>query len=414
MGGPIVRTASPSAMREVNRSILLTLIRLYQPISRIGLSRRTGFSFSNVNEIIKQLIDEDLLTEQRAKPEGRGRVPVELCLNDAGVPILGVSIRSSKTTIALAGLAGTVRATREFPTPADPHALVRQIAAATRSFQNSPLVTKKAIRAIGISFPGLVNAGTGKILLAPVLPGYTGFPLAEKISSATGVTTLVENDCNLGALAELWLSGVEGLNLDGFVFVEIGDVGVGGGIIMHREVYRGHDLSYAAEFGHLIMDINGPQCSCGRRGCWEQYVCNRATWHRYCPQKQFEPEAFRELIERSASGDCRAVKALLQTAEYLSAGLSSIACIVNPDLIILCGQITQAWPQIGPTVERAFSSDQFRLKLRVAHLSSEELFLHGAITIGITTFFGKRELGILPSRARKAQTPLSEKQRVKR
>jgi predicted NBD/HSP70 family sugar kinase len=391
---PILSMGSPSRMREVNRSILLTLIRRRQPVSRLDLAKQTGFSCSNVSEIVEELVRDRLVTEKKAKSEGRGRAPIHLFIDEEGYPVLGVSVRPTRTTLALSGLGGHIKSRTDFPTPQDPIALARKIQSSVQALSRAEL-RGSALHKIGISVPGTVDAATGRVLFAPTLPGYCDFELAAEISRRTGVLTLVENDCNLGAFAELWLSGVEVLDLDAFVFVEVGDLGVGGGIIMNREVFRGHDQRFAGEFGHMVLDPSGPKCGCGRHGCWEMLICDRATCARNDPSKPFRPDSMRRLIRKATSGDSQALSALRVTAEYLSAGLSNIVCVLNPQVIILSGEITAAWEQIGSIVLEKFAAESIHLEIRLARLTAEELFLHGAIAVALSSLFGRPKLGIL-------------------
>jgi predicted NBD/HSP70 family sugar kinase len=381
-------------MREVNRSILLKLIRRQQPVSRLELAKQTGFSCSNVSEIVEELVRDRLVVEKKAKSDGRGRAPIHLFINENGCPVVGVSIRPMQTTIVLSGLGGKIRSRSDFATSEDPSALVRQVADWVKSSGRRD-VSGIALHKIGISVPGTVDV-TGRVLFAPTLPDYSDFPLAAETFHYTGIPTVVENDCNLGAFAELWLSGVEVLNLDTFVFIEVGDRGVGGGIITNREVYRGHDQTFAGEFGHMVLDPLGPPCGCGRRGCWELFVCDRATCARYEPFQPFQADSMQRVIQCAADGDTRALSALTTTAEYLSAGLSNIVCALNPQTIIVSGQITQAWEQIGRIVQEKFATDRIRLEIRLARLEAEELFLHGSIAVALSAVFGQPRLGILP------------------
>src|SRR6185312_2007679 len=96
--------------RDANRSIILNLIRLRQPISRAALSEQTGIYRSNVSGIVEDLIARDLVTERKGKPEGRGRVPIFLSLKADGFQVLGINMRPHKTSVALAGLTGEVKA----------------------------------------------------------------------------------------------------------------------------------------------------------------------------------------------------------------------------------------------------------------------------------------------------------------
>jgi len=125
---------------------------------------------------------------------------------------------------------------------------------------------------------------------------------------------LIDNDCNLAAQAELWLNEKEAPGLDDFVLLEIGDVEVGAGIILNRRLYRGHGSSFAAEFGDVVVDPEGPRCRCGRRECLELYVCDGAIWRSYSPKSQFSAPGFATLCQLARRRDARALAAFEKTA----------------------------------------------------------------------------------------------------
>lgn len=380
-------------MREVNRSIILNMIRLHYPISRAELSERSGIFRSNVSGIVDELINLGLVKEERATPVGRGRVPFHLYLNDHGFRVLGVSIRATRTTVAFAGLAGHIEKTVSMPTPQQPEALVEGVAAAIAGIRGELAPTEGDFEEICVSVPGLVDVGSGGVRWVSALADYTGFPLRAAIEKATGVQTTVDNDCNLGAMAELWLSDREDVPLKDFVFLDIGGFGVGGGMIINHELYRGHDSTFAAEYGHMSVAMDGPKCTCGRRGCLELYVADRATWHRWKPGKRFEPEQFESFIEAARSGDREAVRAAAETARVLAVGISNIVFALNPEVIVIAGRITALWDILEPPVTQALGSTHISVRVRPARLSSEDLFLQGAVTQAASKAFAKPKFG---------------------
>ena len=109
-------TATTGSVRDINRSILLNLVRSEQPISRADLSRRTGMFRSNVSAIIDELVNERMLTEERPMSAGRGRVPTHLRLNDSAYPVIGVYVQPATTLVAFAGLNGSLNKIWSFPT----------------------------------------------------------------------------------------------------------------------------------------------------------------------------------------------------------------------------------------------------------------------------------------------------------
>jgi N-acetylglucosamine repressor len=389
----LIHTATPSTVRAINRSLILNLIRLHQPISRAELSQRTGIFRSNISDIVEELIEQQLVVEKRGRAIGPGRVPMLLSLNSDGARVLAVSVRPSETLVAAAGLTGRIYHSLAFETPRGPREFTKMLLGTITKFRERYPGHGAALQEIGIGVPGLVNASNGQILWLPALPEYSGLELAAAIEEHCGISTAIDNDSNLAALAELWSN--ETADLSNFVVVVIGDVGVGAGIVLNRELYRGHDTSFAAEFGHMIVDPAGPECSCGRRGCWELFVSDRATWTRYARagEQEFSESRFKELLRLAFAGDKRAWGALSDTAKYLSLGLSNIFLALNPEIIIVAGQVVKAWDLIQHTVGRVFRLPILSVPIRAARPDIEQLYLQGAVRLALRKAFAKPKLG---------------------
>jgi Transcriptional regulator/sugar kinase len=385
-------TATTGSVRDINRSILLNLVRSEQPISRADLSRRTGMFRSNVSAIIDQLVDEGMLTEERPLHAGRGRVPTHLRLNDSAYPVVGVYVQPATTLVAFAGLNGALNKTWSFPTVQQPVPFVQELRRTISKIQREMRVDR--LQRIGIAFPGFVNAKTGRIKFSPGLPEFSGYSLRDEMQRKIGVPVCADNDSNLGALSELWLRKAdEHEGPVNFVFISIGESGVGSGAVLDGQLYRGHDSQFAVEFGHMIVDPKGEKCSCGRSGCWERYIRNKAAWKRYKPKTAFHKERFIEFVQAARSGDPAAVAALRETASYIALGVSNIAFALNPGALILAGEITDAWDVIREPIEAVFQSLRAGTVLRRARLERELPHLHGAICLALNDVFAKPVLG---------------------
>lgn len=383
-----IRTATPSSVRAVNRSIMLELIRRHQPISRADLARMTGVFRSSVSDIVDELVAERLVSEERATPSGRGRVPMSLQLNDDSHRIIGLNIRPTHCQIACAGLSGRIQETLTFETPSSPGKLVRAVGKALRH-----LHATEPFHRMGIAIPGHVDAPTGRILWTPTHPELTGFGITDEIQNQTGIAALADNDCNVGALSELWLSTEDRHSrASDFVFLNVSDFGAGAGAVLNGRIYLGHDAHFAAEFGHMVVDPHGPPCRCGRRGCWELFVSNAATLGRY-DSEPFTAERFKGLIEAARQGDSRALDTLRETANYLSLGISNIAFALNPAEVVVAGRITAAWDLIQHEVEAAYGSPQLRCIVRPARFSADDSLLHGAVCLALRETFAAPDFG---------------------
>ncbi len=391
---PRIVTATPVTVRKVNRAIVLNLIRSHQPISRASLARHTGIHRSNVSMIAEELIQEGLVDETLANPKGRGRVPYLLTLNPASLHIIGVNVRVTETQVVLGQFDGEMVHLFSFETPPRPEVFVAEL---TRRLEEVVKGERrgvgKSVRKMVVSIPGMVNSN--RQLWVPALPGFSAFPLGEELQKHTGFATSIINNATLAAAAEMWLETGSRQPVQNFVFVVIGDAGVGSGLVLNGSLYRGHDGMFAGEFGHMVVSGENMQCPCGRQGCWQLFIADRATWRRYDPQGMFDQVKFDEMMERAQLGDDAALKAIRETARYIALGLSNVCLALNPEAIIIGGRITKAWDIVKAEIDKTVHATYLGVEIRPARLPLNELFLRGTINIGLEHFFAGPELGVL-------------------
>ena len=367
-------SATQETVRQLNRRLIFHLIRAEPGVSRVELSKRSGISRSNVSSIVEELAAAGLIDQAKAEPSGRGRVPTKLNIDDRDSAVIAVSIRRWRTSIGIAAASGRILRSVEIPTTADPDALVACIESAAAKL-GAPRAWAGRKPVVGVSVPGSVNHSAGRVVRIPGLRRYEGYELAAAVQSALGLTTVADNDCNLGALAELWNNASEVRGLADFVFLEIGQFGVGAGIVLDRKLYRGHDQTLVGELGHMVIDPLGPECACGRRGCWERYICDEATFHRWSDEPGYQPERFHEMVAAAMAGDGAAREAFEETLEHTLLGVSNIQAILNPQAVILAGEITRLWPLF----EKGKSAGGIRPATRASH----DLFFQGAAVLAV-------------------------------
>ncbi len=391
-----IRTARPSSVRAVNRSIMLELIRRFQPISRADLARMTGIFRSSVSEIIDELVEQGWLTEEQTSAPGRlGRIPKNLSLNELSYPVLGINVRPKYFQLAFAGLNGHIRKSLKFETPGSPKELVRALTRAIKVMHKElGWHGDSQFRRMGIAIPGHVDATSGEIVWVPTHTELNGFPIGATMEKLTGIPAVADNDCNLGALSELWLTSQKTKDKsDDFVFLNVSDFGTGAGVVVDGELFCSHDGHFAAEVGHMVIDRNGPLCSCGRHGCWELFVSNNATWRRVYPDQPYNDESFLEMLAQARSGNKACLASLQKTAEYLSLGISNIGFLFNPAEIVVAGRITWVWDLLQERVNQAFGSQRLGFRIRPAHLSADDPLLHGAVCLALRDIFAGPKFG---------------------
>ena len=349
------KLATRSTGREINRQILLNLVREHQPISRADLARRMKVGRPRVTALVNELLSEGVLQEGEAVESPRGRRPRMLHVRTRDRLVVAADVRFNRTWLMLSDFAGTQIALETFETPLDPAGLTAELAARIERILNT-YGQGGTCEGVGIAVPGMVDNKTGRILNAPQL-GWRDVEIRSSLAAATGLPVHIENAPIACALSKMWLGQREGDTAD-FVYVTVSE-GVGAGVVVNGEVMRGSTHT-AGEFGHVPINPDGPRCLCGARGCWEAHTSNLATLSRYLG-RELSPTETRallaetpltvtDLITRARTGDTKARDALLETGRYLGVGLAMIVNSLNPSRIFVGGEVTAAWDLIGPAV----------------------------------------------------------------
>ena len=357
------QVATSETARDINRRIVLNLIRTHQPISRADLARHSGLQRSTVSVIAEQLIKERWITEGANGHTPRGRRPTFLHLNKERVGIIGINVRPVATTLALADLDANFLAQDSLATPQEPKQFLAELIPRVQKLMASrPELT---FEGIGVSVPGRVDLATSKIVFAPNL-GWRDFDLKTPLEKATHLPVEMENAANSCALSEICF-GRRAEGLRNLVVVTVSE-GIGCGLILNHQLVQG-STGTAGEFGHAALIQDGLECSCGNRGCWEMYASNSAAVRYYTQagsqnrgRRSVAAEnaiSFDHLLRLAEQGDSKAVDALQQMAKSLGLGLAPLIAGLAPDMIVIVGEVTRAWHKVGPIIKDTVSKHSF-------------------------------------------------------
>ena len=226
------QTASSEVIRDINRRIVLNLIRTRQPISRADLARASGMQRSTISLIVEELIDGTWVLEGPTGRLPRGRRPTYLRLNDERA-IIGVDIRPTQTTIALADVNGRFTSQEVMATPADPREALDEMIARILSIAGS--CEGRKIEGIGVSLPGRYDRATDRLVFAPNLK-WRDVDLRTPIAAATGLEVELENAANACALAAVWFDKMESFR--NLVVLTVSE-GIGAGVLVNGQLARG-------------------------------------------------------------------------------------------------------------------------------------------------------------------------------
>lgn len=235
------------------------------------------------------------------------------------------------------------------------------------------------VAAIGVGSPGNVDFEQGRIISSANIKDWADAPIREKLQSKFHLPVWTDNDANMVAIAEARVGAGRGFNHILFVSV---DSGIGGGIVINGQLYRGGSFN-AAEIGHISIDYDGLPCYCGGKGCLERYASAQAIVDLYRKKlvddnQEYEEELLStELVfERARNGDTLAREALDENTEYLGIGLANAVNLLNPQAIILGGSVTDAGEDYIGRVrkvvfERALRTSLPGLRLLKARLGND-------------------------------------------
>jgi predicted NBD/HSP70 family sugar kinase len=338
--------ASSEVARDINRRIVLNLIRTRHPISRADLARLSGLQRSTISLIVEQLIEENWVLEGPTGRLPRGRRPTFLRLNDERV-IIGVDVRPTQTTVALADANGRFISQEMMATQADPKVALDELVECINRIRRS--CRGKKIEGVGISLPGRFDHNSDRLVFAPNLK-WGDVDIRNPIAAATGLEVELENAANACVLAEVWFNRLE--ECRNLVVLTVSE-GIGTGLLVNGELVRGHN-GMAGEFGHVPLEPDGPLCGCGSHGCWEVFGSNRAALRYYFESKGgAEGLSFPDLLSRADQGDAQAVKALDRMAHYLGRGMRLIVAGLAPERVVVVGDLTRSWHRFGSAIEAA-------------------------------------------------------------
>ena len=332
-----------AALRRANLAWVIRVLRKQGGLSRAQLAVLSGLSKATISTLVTELTSRRLVRPGGVAAGGQGRPGQIVELDPDGIRGVGLEIGVDHMAVTSVDTAGHVVSDRRVSFDVLSAGVEQTIdkLAEIAADELSVIVTPYPA-GITVSVPGLVDTARGVVRLSPrlrwrevtladELAGRLGFPL-DRVS--------IDNDANLSATAEFETGGVRGTT--DLVYVT-GDFGIGAGVIAGSRLVRG-SIGYAGEIGHMSMDPMGPQCSCGRRGCWETQVGLAALFHALAapgdpvsdPNRPIE-ERMAIIRSRAEHGDQRTLGALHQIGVALGVGVSIVVNVLSPAVVVLGG-----------------------------------------------------------------------------
>ncbi len=381
--------------------ILRVVWREYH-ISRAEISRRLGLSRSTVTELVKDLIKLNFLSEDGIGESSGGRKPIVLKFNDDARVVLGIDIGATHVSVAMTNLRGKLITWKErkHPVRKDPEGTQKVINELCDECLVSVDKKEEMLLSIGVSFPSPVDPKHPEYISETIIPEWQGRSGIEALRNRYGVPVSIDNDANLGALAEHWWGA--GRDANDLLFIKISN-GIGAGLILGGKLYRGAK-GIAGEMSHMSVDPNGRKCGCGLRGCLATSISAWALEARVNTLAVMYPDSplvtgksgIIEIEDAALNHDPLAIQIVTEAAEHLSLAITSLVNMLNPDKILLGGSLSRLGDLILEPIREKMSvcslvSTVSKPQLLTSQLGSKAIAI-GAATLAIEQAFSDPKL----------------------
>jgi glucokinase-like ROK family protein len=376
---------------------VLQLIWRERQITRADIARRQDLSRSTVSIIVDELLASGLVREVGAGESRGGRRPIVLQFGDDAAVILGVDLGATHVSATLTNLRGLVLAWehRAHPVRDDPAgALAAATELAERCIEGWG-GRRALLLGVGVSVPSPVDPARPDQLNEVVIPRWKGVSVGQPFRKRFRVPVLLDNDANLGALAERWWGA--GRDVDDFAYVKLA-TGVGAGFFVDGKIYRGA-RGVAGEIGHMSIDPAGEPCGCGLRGCLHTFVGTPALVRRarqLAKAHRSSALAAREVdlgaVEAAAlAGDGVAVQVIREAAEHLGVAVAGLVNLLNPSAVILGGGLVRLGELLLEPLRQTVRARTLASSVDQARIVASELGAR-AIAVGAATLLLQRAL----------------------
>jgi predicted NBD/HSP70 family sugar kinase len=325
---------SSGSLRVANqRRVLAVLLdRGTEPATQADIARETGLAAGTVSTIVRELAGARVV--DTVAGSGRRGTSVRLA-RGAGL-VAGVDFGHSHVSVAISEMSGEVLTEARNPlTNGHPHSEGLEVANEMLSSLLNTIDAKRSeVRNLGMGLPAPLSNNV--VMSSAILPGWVGLNARDAAEAAFGVAVQVENDANLGALAEHRHG--HGRGHANVIFVKVSS-GVGAGLILDNQLFRG-SAGTSGEIGHLTLDEQGPLCRCGSRGCLEAYAATGTALTMMADQ--MPGAGVGAIIEAAQQGNVSALRVFEDAGLHLGWGLATVTNLLNPDVILVGGDMAHA------------------------------------------------------------------------
>ncbi len=349
---PSLDFPSTAIVKSANKHAVLDLIRFHGGgISRVDIAQQLGITRAAISPIVNDLIALGIVREAQPRPLRNGGRPARLLeINPGYGNVIGIDLGASHMSLLIANVAAEVLYEQEIPSniAEGPQPILDQMDHLVQESLRHSGLPWESILAIGVGVPGPIDTVSGTVISPPIMPGWDRYPIRKTLETRWGRPVSLNNDAELGAIGE-WAFGA-GRGERFLAYIKAG-TGIGAGLLLDGKIYHGATGS-AGEIGHITIDENGPQCSCGNYGCVEAYAGGKAIARaaREAIQKgirtqlsslPLETITAKDVAEAARRGDLLAQQIIAQAGEHLGIAIAGLVNLFNPTAVVIGGGVAQ-------------------------------------------------------------------------
>jgi len=328
---------SQKTLNEINLSVVLDRIRNGDNVSRSSLSKELNITFPTVSRIITKLLEKKYVIEAGLGKSSGGKKPTILKFNKDRSYVIGIGVDINFIDLMLADLSGESKKNifKRFEKEKNPNLMIDTIINYINKIIEISEIKKEKVEAVTIGIPAMVEINTGEVKICPTIPEWEGKNLSRILSRETGINVLVDNVTNISLQGERWKG--EAQNINNAIFIGIG-TGIGAGIMINGKIYRGFDGS-AGEIGHMFIDKDLKLENSKRFGQFEFLASDTAIKDILTGKNGnggSNPD-IEEIIR-----DKKSKEKILELVDNLAIGISNLITVLNPEVVIIKGEIFKA------------------------------------------------------------------------
>jgi predicted NBD/HSP70 family sugar kinase len=335
-------SGSLSSLRELNRLRIVDFLRVNGTASRAELARRTGLSRSTVSTLVSDLQRRGLVVEQPGQFAGEGqpgRPAALLQLDPSAGAAIGIDFDHDQLRVAVSDLSRIVlaEASARFDVDHDAAGALDMAADLVDQLLDEVGISRDRVLGTGMALAGPIDHERAALHHSTVLPGWADVDAGAELERRIGTSVYVDNDANLGALAEVTLGA--GRRARFAAYIQIGS-GVGAGIVVNGSPYRGA-RGTAGEIGHVVVDPQGPLCRCGNRGCLETVASTGALQALVSASRGHKPTV-QEMIAEALAGDAGCRRAITDAGRVVGGVVAGLVNLFSPEMVVIGGDLGEA------------------------------------------------------------------------